>query len=156
MFENGLILHPTDFSPQAAAAFEVACALARDKGARLMVLHVVTPPVVYGELVARRQDGYWDELNAELRRVKPADPVVRMQYRLEDGDPAEVIVSTAETDGCDVIVMGTHGRSGLGRVLMGSVAEQVIRKGPCPVLTVRSPAPAVGKTEPPSVVAARG
>jgi nucleotide-binding universal stress UspA family protein len=58
-----------------------------------------------------------------------------------DGDPAQVIVQFARERGCSLIVMGTHGRTGLERLLMGSVAEQVVRKAPCPVLTVKTPVP---------------
>jgi nucleotide-binding universal stress UspA family protein len=62
---------------------------------------------------------------------------VCVEHRLGQGDPATVIVNIAQDAGAGLIVMGTHGRTGLGRVLMGSVAEQVLRKAPCPVLTVK-------------------
>jgi nucleotide-binding universal stress UspA family protein len=56
------------------------------------------------------------------------------------GDPADAIIRTVESDGADMIVMGTHGRRGISRLLMGSVAEAVVRRAPCPVLTVKQPA----------------
>ena len=64
-----------------------------------------------------------------------------MDTRVHEGDPATQIVRVAQETRCDLIVLGTHGRTGLGRLLMGSVAEQVLRKAPCPVLTVKTPFP---------------
>ena len=60
-----------------------------------------------------------------------------LEHRLEEGDPATMILNVAQETGAGLIVMGTHGRTGLERLLMGSVAEQVMRKAPCPVLTMR-------------------
>jgi nucleotide-binding universal stress UspA family protein len=60
-----------------------------------------------------------------------------MEYKLAKGDPASPIIKVAEEMACDLIVLGTHGRTGLGRVLMGSVAEHVMRSAPCPVLVVK-------------------
>jgi nucleotide-binding universal stress UspA family protein len=137
------VLHPTDFSEHAAAAWHLAGSLARDHGARLLVLHVATPPpfVTCGELEKALQGpgGYRRELEERLRRACPADAAARVDYRLEGGDPAGEIVRAAREHGCDLIVMGTHGRTGLGRLLLGSVAEQVVRKAPCPVLTLSRP-----------------
>jgi len=65
---------------------------------------------------------------------------VCVEHRLGEGDPATVILEVAEETGAGLIVMGTHGRTGLGRLVMGSVAEQVLRTAPCPVLTVRTTA----------------
>ena len=64
-----------------------------------------------------------------------------MEYRVQDGDPVVEILEVTREAPCDLIVMGTHGRTGLGRLLMGSVAEQVLRRASCPVLTVRTPFP---------------
>jgi nucleotide-binding universal stress UspA family protein len=138
------VLHPTDFSEHAAAAWRLAGSLARDHGARLLALHVATPPplVTYGELENALQgpSGYRRELETCLRSACPADAAARVDYHLEQGDPAGAIVRAAKEYGCDLIVMGTHGRTGLGRLLLGSVAEQVVRKAPCPVLTLSRPA----------------
>ena len=140
MFAIRTILHPTDFSERSDCAFHLACSLARDHGARVIVLHVFPPPVVHGEVVARRQpDGYEDRLWADLRRIRPPDPKVAVEHRLLEGEPAKAILHAARDGGCDLIVMGTHGRTGLRRVLMGSVAEEVVRLAPCPVLTVNQP-----------------
>jgi nucleotide-binding universal stress UspA family protein len=136
------ILHPTDFSDRSAYAFRLACALARDTGARLLVLHVALPPlVVYGEgYVPVEPESVRRELEELLHAVRPRSPAVHVEHWLRDGDPAAEILHAADESKCDVIVLGTHGRTGLARLLMGSVAEQVVRQARCPVLTVRLPA----------------
>jgi universal stress protein A len=132
------ILHPTDFSACSEPAFRLAYALARDQGARLVVLHVHPPPLCHAEVVARRQDdGYYEQLEAELRGLK-APGGVEVDYLLKEGNAVEVITEVAAEYPCGLIVLGTHGRSGLGRVLLGSVAESVLREASCPVLTVRA------------------
>ena len=137
------ILHPTDFSKHSAYAFRLAGSLARDHGARLIVLHVVSTlgpeQVSHGEAVSQLQpEGYQEKLWRDLRAIQPADPAIRMQHLLAEGDPAAEIVRVAAESGCGLIVMGTHGRTGLDRLVMGSVAEQVMRRAPCPVLTAKS------------------
>jgi len=136
------ILHPTDFSEPSEFAFRLACSLARDYRAKLIVLHVVHLPVaVYGEgAVVANSPEYDEELRASLQRIE-APPGIELVHRLEEGVPAEEIVTVAGIVAADLIVMGTHGRRGLKRLLMGSVAEQVLRQAACPVLTVRSPFP---------------
>jgi nucleotide-binding universal stress UspA family protein len=143
MYPFRKILHPTDFSDQAAAAFGVACALARQHGAEVLVLHVMAPPIAWGEVVAREPpNGYEEQLWTEyLLPMRSPEPGVRVQHRLEEGMAQELIPLVAEETGCDLIVMGTHGRSGLRRLLAGSVAEHVLRTAPCPVLTIRGPLP---------------
>ncbi|MFO0928371.1 MAG: universal stress protein [Gemmataceae bacterium] len=143
MFTIRRILHPTDFSEAAASAFALACSLARDHHAEVLLLHVLPAPVAWGEVVARRQaDGYEQELREEyLRPMQRSAGDVCAEPLLDEGDPVDVIIRTACEQGCDLIVMGTHGRSGLSRLLMGSVAERVLRRAPCPVLTVRLPIP---------------
>jgi nucleotide-binding universal stress UspA family protein len=142
------ILVAADFSGCSEDAFRVARALAHDHGARLIVLHVATPPplVTPGELqrALQRADGYRAELEGRLRSVYAADSHVEVEYRVQDGDPATEILGVAREARCDLIAMGTHGRTGLGRLLMGSVAEQVVRKASCPVLTVKVPLPNTG------------
>ena len=150
------ILHPTDFSEPSDYAFQLACALARDYEARLLVLHVVPPPLFHGEVVARREEtGFYEDLWELLEQRRPTDANVQVEHYLEDGDPAEMIVQLAWDEGCDLIVMGTHGRTGLGRLLMGSVAEQVMRRAACPVLTVRMPLAEVVPAPQPSESAAQ-
>jgi nucleotide-binding universal stress UspA family protein len=139
------ILVAADFSACSEDAFRVACALARDYQARLIVLHVATPPplVTPGELqkALQQPDGYRAELESRLRQVYAADSPAGVEYRVQDGDPAVEILGVAREVCCDLIVIGTHGRTGLGRLLMGSVAEQVVRKAACPVLTIKVPLP---------------
>jgi nucleotide-binding universal stress UspA family protein len=152
------ILHPTDFSERSEWAFRLACALARDYGSKLLVLHV-SPPLVtaYGDMVYTQPiDVTVKDLKAKLRQLQGPEGVP-MEYRLEEGDPATEIVQTAQDAHCDLIVMGTHGRRGFGRLLMGSVAEQVLRRATCPVVTVKTPFPeavqAGAKSEPEAVQA---
>jgi nucleotide-binding universal stress UspA family protein len=150
------ILYPTDFSPPAAAAFPLACALARDYGARLVVLHVHSP-VVVGEvgIVVPESPEVIEALRKKLAAVKPADPAVPVEHCVDEGFPAEVILRVAREVSADLIVMGTHGRTGIRRVLMGSVAEEVLRRAPCPVMTVDPKAAAavpVAATEVPVAV----
>jgi nucleotide-binding universal stress UspA family protein len=80
-------------------------------------------------------------LEKKLCLLLPADPAVHVEHRLKEGAPATEILRTARALECDLIVMGTHGRTGVGRLLMGSVAEEVLRKAPCPVLTVKTAIP---------------
>ena len=139
------ILHPTDFSGPCAEAFRVACELAGDQSARLTVVHVAVPPPV-GTInqpapppLPEDPRGKLEEL---LRLAQALAPGLQAHYRVEKGDAAPRIVGAAQETRCDLIVMGTHGRTGLGRALMGSVAEQVLRTAPCPVVTVKAPAKA--------------
>ncbi len=141
------ILFPTDFSERSQAVFPFACSLARDQGARLLVLYVDPPPLFHGEVVARRQEpDYEDRLWAELRRFQ-APAGVHVEHLLEEGKPAEEILRAAREHRCDLVVMATHGRTALRRLLMGSVAEDVLRQAPCPVLTLTAPA-SIGETAP--------
>ncbi len=149
MFPIKTVLHPTDFSELSESAFRAACAVACEHGSRLLLLHVVPPPESHGEVVARRQDrGYHEDLWRMLERVRPEDAAVNVERRLEDGPPAETIVRVARAEGVGLIVMGTEGRGALGRLLLGSVAQQVVRQAPCPVLTVNAAtAPALAAAE---------
>jgi nucleotide-binding universal stress UspA family protein len=135
------ILHPTDFSYSCRPAFDLACALARDYGAELIVVHAIPPAHVFapdGIAVPFPTEDRLD-VHAQLARLRPADPRVKIDYRVVEDEPPTAILKLAESTGADVIVMGTHGTSGLMRLLVGSVAESVMRKAPCPVLTVRGP-----------------
>ena len=159
MWEIRTILCAADFSACSRYAFDVARALARDSHARLVVLHVATPPpfVTWAELerALDRRDGYRAELAHKLRESYPDDGLGAVEYRVEDGDPATEIAGVAREIGCDLVVTGTHGRTGFDHLLLGSVAEKVLRKAPCPVLTVKIPsgaqerAPALKEGVPP-------
>jgi nucleotide-binding universal stress UspA family protein len=136
------ILCPTDFSDRAAYAFQLACALARDHGARLLIAHVQAPPVaMYGEMGALPPEPVDTEeiLTERLLQIRPADEQLAFEHYYMIGEPAEEIVRLANAQNVDMIVMGTHGRRGFGRLLMGSVAEHVVRKAACPVVTVKAP-----------------
>ena len=143
MLQLHTILHPSDFSSRAARAFELACALAEACKARVIVLHVVQPPLSHlggtTALPASPEEYGLEEARRQLRQVQAPHSTVEIVHRLETGDPATLILEGARTSACDLIVMGTHGRGGLDRLLMGSVAESVVRKAPCPVLTIKSP-----------------
>jgi universal stress protein A len=80
-----------------------------------------------------------EALEAELKRVVPTDPAVPCEHRVLTGLAASEIVNFAKRDHADLIVMGTHGRKGLAHLVMGSVAEAVVRHAPCPVITVKTP-----------------
>lgn len=145
------ILCPTDYSDRAAPALEVATALARDYSAELVILHVVPPPVqgVDGGQLVELPTGWEEHARARLEAVRPTGADVRVTRRLVVGSDAAEIVRAATEAKADLIVMGTHGRTGLSRLLAGSVAEAVMRAAPCPVLTVRAPFPqAAGQPAP--------
>lgn len=141
------ILCPIDFSPQSGAAMDYAVALARDTGAELMLLHVAEPAIALGEAVPQMPD------TAECRRELAAvivDPEIRVDRRVVVGYAAEQILASASQRPVDLIVMGTHGRTGFSHLLMGSVAECVVRKASCPVLTLKAAVPTSPKV--PSLV----
>ena len=131
------ILHPTGLAKVDRAALRLAGSLARTHGARLVVLHVMKPWYLYGRArmlgaFLRQKMERWEALN----RVRVADLDFPLEHRLTEGEPVSAILRAAEELPCDLIVMGTHARSGLRRLLKGSTAEAVVRKAPCPVLTV--------------------
>jgi nucleotide-binding universal stress UspA family protein len=143
MFPIHTIVCPTDFFDCSRYAFRLASTLAREHNARLVVLHVTQmpgPEVAYGKVLAQLgPPEYRADLVRVLHRFQVPDSKVRVEHRLAEGDPAEEILRAAQDTGGDLIVMGTHGRRGLGRVLLGSVAEEVMRRASCPVLTVKLP-----------------
>lgn len=143
------VLHPTDFSQASEAALRLAAALARDHAAQLILLHAIEPPAVgsSGAVPAPppAPPPSVAEVQQQLAALAATLQGVATECRVEEGPAADAILAAARETGCDVIVMGTHGRTGLARLLVGSVAEQVVRKAPCPVLTVKAPPPGQGK-----------
>jgi nucleotide-binding universal stress UspA family protein len=137
------ILHPTDFSDRSEFAFRLATALARDYHANLVILHVVHEPVVlYTEgVIPAPPEDHLEEMRERLLQLQPPSQDVTVTHRLEEGNPATEILRVAGLIPADLIVMGTHGRRGLNRLLMGSVAEYVLERATCPVLTVKTPFP---------------
>jgi nucleotide-binding universal stress UspA family protein len=117
-----LILVPIDFTPSSSAALEAAATLVRSSGGRLLIVHVL------------EHQGLSENL------------VYSIIHRLLRGDPVDGILGIAESEHVDLIVLGTHGRRGIDRVLMGSIAEAVVRRAKCPVLAVKT-------DEPPTVLA---
>lgn len=139
------VLIPTDFSEASKQAQSYACALARPFNADLHVLHVVTDPKPLPGFTSLSSQPPQDPLpkiiqDAEMRLASQiADAEignVRLTCRVRAGDPVRVIIDYANQHDIDLIVMGTHGRLGLSHVLIGSVAEKVVRIAKCPVLTV--------------------
>lgn len=143
MLPIGTILCPTDFSKESGAAFDMACALARDSRARLIVLHVERPPLATlgGQTFVPPLPSEYDRerLREKLQEIRPPEANIAVEHRLEFGEPDAVILGVAGEVRAGLIVMGIHGGSGVRRLLMGSVAEHIVRKAPCPVLTVRAP-----------------
>jgi nucleotide-binding universal stress UspA family protein len=141
------ILFPTDFSTAGQAALAMATRLAKGTGAKLLIVHVEEPPMAYGggELYYGIEEPDREQLKKMLSEVVPTDAAVACEHRLMIGSPATAIVHMAEEEGVEMIVMPTHGRTGLLRMLMGSVAEEVVRKAKCPVLTVKANAPKPAK-----------
>ena len=121
------ILHPTDFSQHAAQAFLVARTLARDHAAKLILLHVAQRPVssVAGMPVPPPPIDL-SGLKAQLNAIAAANPQLRIECHVVEGQPSSAILEVARELTCDIIVIGSHGRTGLSRLLMGSVAEEVV------------------------------
>jgi universal stress protein A len=142
------ILAPIDFSPSSRAALQYAIFLAGKHGAELEVLHVAEPPGYVGPdalalLPVGSVQPSFDQTKAEVQRevegllAKAGDRPKTVAVRVDNGEPSDVILRLAGDGGADLIVMGTHGRTGLSRLLIGSVAEAVLRRSSCPVLTIR-------------------
>jgi len=134
------VLVPTDFGRASEAALTYGRTLARTFGADLHLLHVMDNTFfrpMAGDPLAVKAATY-KLLHDKLTATDCADLRGRAVVEVSD-DPHDVIVEYAKAYGIDLIVMGTHGRQGAAHVLMGSVAERVVRSAPCPVLTVRQP-----------------
>jgi nucleotide-binding universal stress UspA family protein len=137
------ILYPTDFSSYSNQAYFHAISLAEKHAAALTVVFVFNPdanePGPKGDVEANRR--YW---RSQLEQIRPLNPGIAVQHAFLEGDPAAEIVRYARESGSDVVVMGTHGRTGLERLLLGSVAEKVLRDAACTVMVVKLPRGAAG------------
>src|SRR5262245_5920913 len=143
------ILVPTDFGEPADAALNYARALARNFGASIDVLHVaedVTTRMFAGEIYVAMPHTVQKEVEDAARKQlddrlidNDPEPLPVRRVVFVSNAPAASIVTYAKDVGADLIVMGTHGRGPMAHLLMGSVAERVVRLAPCPVLTVRHP-----------------
>ncbi len=140
------ILHPSDFSRASGAAFAKSVEMAKANRAELVIVHVLAPavplagdgyisPKVYEDLEASARAWGQKRLNVLLGKAKKAG--VRAKGLLLDGIPHEQIARTARSKKAGLIVIGTHGRTGLAKFFLGSVAGRVVSTAPCPVLTVR-------------------
>jgi nucleotide-binding universal stress UspA family protein len=141
------IVHPTDFSKASAAAFAKAVELAKSNRADLVVLHVLAPslplmagdeyvsPQIYENLDKAARAHASKELASLVAKAKKAG--VRATAMLRDGIAHEQIVRAARSPKADMIVIGTHGRTGLAKLFLGSIAGRVVSTAKCPVMTVR-------------------
>lgn len=143
MVEFKRILVPTDFSETAERALDVAVELSKTFGATITLFHTYEVPLYTYQGVPAVPMDYWTPLrNAATRRLEAAVADLRQRASdakglLTQGTPWEEILGAAKETDASLIVMGTHGRRGLKHVLLGSVAERVVRLSPIPVLTVR-------------------
>ncbi|MBN9119094.1 MAG: universal stress protein [Planctomycetes bacterium] len=140
------ILYPTDFSSYSNQAYFHAVGLAETYGASLTVVYVRAPG-------APGDKTYWQN---QLEQVRPANPKIAVSHVLLEGDPAAEIVRYATDAHIDVIVIGTHGHTGVDRPEMGSVAERVMREAACSVLVVKLPKGVAAAERPVAATAARG
>ena len=143
------ILVPVDFSPGSRAAVKYAAILAQTLHSTVTLLHVYELPSPMSSIVPgadevgdaeneRAAAQRWLEL---LRTEAQKDSEIDIRVVVVHGAPVEEIVSLSREGGFDMVVMGTHGRTGFQHILMGSVAEAVVRRAPCPVLTIHLPVP---------------
>jgi nucleotide-binding universal stress UspA family protein len=130
------ILYTTDFSSYSNQAYFHAIALAEAHRASLTILYVYSPAATLSRRAADEDRQHW---RSQLEQIRPVDPSIPVHHIFLEGDPAAEIVRYAVDAGMDLIVMGTHGRTGLERLLLGSVAEKVMRDAPCSVLVVKLP-----------------
>lgn len=134
------ILCPTDFSVGAESALRHALFFARTFGAKLCLVHVDDASAMELPGTSGLEEDRRDRLRAELDALaeRHADEGAEIEVELLHGSPDEAIVAHAALVDADLVVLGTKGRTGLSRVLVGSVAERVVRHCPVPVITVRS------------------
>ena len=135
------ILCPLDFSENSQVALGYASSLAKEAGAKLFLVHVDDSQVPYdaGFAAYVAPPNNREALMEQLMVIKPTLDDVAYEHQLLLGHPADAIVDFATEHRIDLIVMGTHGRTGVARLVMGSIAEAVVRRAECPVLTVKHP-----------------
>lgn len=140
------ILHPTDFSRASSGAFKRAVDMAKGNRAELLLVHVLAPavpvvadgyisPQVYEDMANATRAYGQKHLDALVRKAKQAG--ARVRGLLLEGIPHERIAQAARSRKADLVVIGTHGRTGFAKLFLGSVASRVLTVSPCPVLTVR-------------------
>jgi nucleotide-binding universal stress UspA family protein len=147
MFQLRRIICPTDFSPCAAAALDCAQGLARASKAKLLLLHVVPAldqyvvaspdaTIALPEVMEATRQG----ARAELEKLRRGLEGIEVKVELREGSLHDSILAATKDNAGDLIVMGTHGRTGLKHLVLGSIAERIVRLSTVPVLTVREPA----------------
>lgn len=142
------ILCPIDFDVNSLAALDRACDLVRENGGKLYVLHVIPPPspfVISAPLLLERVGHFARIQLDEIARESLGE--VDHDLLLRAGRPAEEILAAANEFETHMVVMATHGRTGVSRFFLGSIAETVIRESPCPVLTIRQWAKSASRRE---------
>lgn len=132
------ILCPIDFSDFNEVTNQYASVLASASAAEIIYLHVAIPEIPYGTTVYVDLEQDEERCRERLETIKPTIEGIQASHVVEFGTPANQIVTYAKEHDIDLIIMGTHGRTGLKRALMGSVAEVVVRKAECPVLALKS------------------
>ncbi len=148
MIELSKIVCPTDFSPTSSRAVDYAAAMADSFGAELVLLHVI-PEMTYPlrsfgmassfpHLKEELHNRAMDAMQERTKEIHDKLPNVQVHLVLRDGDAHDVILDCAKDQKADMIVMGTHGHTGLKHALLGSTAEKVVRMSEVPVLTVRT------------------
>jgi nucleotide-binding universal stress UspA family protein len=140
------VLYATDFSSASRRAFTTALTLAKSLGAKLTIMYAVAPIVVtvpeqYLDAVTldqlQKQALQWSERQLKRLGDRARKAGVSAATLLREGDPVAEIVRASRSGRADLVVLGTHGRRGLPKFFLGSVAERIVRTAPCPVLTVR-------------------
>jgi nucleotide-binding universal stress UspA family protein len=141
------ILVATDFSKESEAALDTAIGLALEGGASIRLVHVVDEPVTaaawsegYGLDVAGLCERLLEQAERSLTQIQASHKEVPLSTMAVIGHPARAIVEMAAEEHFDLIVVGSHGRHAISRLLLGSVADRVVRHAPCTVLTVKAPA----------------
>ena len=140
------VMHATDFSRASSAAFRRAMDMARASNAELLLVHVLTSavpivsdgyisPKIYDDMVAAARADGQKRLDGLVRKARGAG--IRAKGLLLEGVPHERIAQAARSSKADMVVIGTHGRTGFAKLFLGSVASRVLAVSPCPVLTVK-------------------
>lgn len=133
--KKNLILCPVDYSSSTEPAIRLAADLARARKSKIVLLHVIDP----NEHAISTVESQNNRFQERLRDHYLVENDVEFQHVTRHGNPADTIIKFAKKQSTDIIVMGTHGRTGLARVVVGSVAQKVMALASCPVVTVKLP-----------------
>jgi nucleotide-binding universal stress UspA family protein len=135
------VLCATDFSDSARHAFDLACSLAKAYDARLILAHVIDEEYgkqsFAGNEIEIRPSDHPKRVLELLEGLKAPDPSVQVEHVVAEGAPVDEILRLAKERAADLVVIGTHGLTGLKRLVLGSVAEQLVRRAHCPVVTTK-------------------